>query len=289
MSENKNDDNKKNENDPYDFFKLSNEPSNNGDKKPKWSLWVLVAVGIAVILLVNMMGMSRADTTIPFSEFKKLIENGTIVRVDLGQNYFIGYSSQQNTASQYSSENALSALFRNANMTPEYKTVAIYTEDFFRFLDEKKVTYKAVAKQNNYILEIILNWVVPFGLLFLVWRMLFKKMGGGFGGGMGLFSAGQSRNSAVEEGKVTTRFKDVAGVDEAKEELVEVVDFLKSPTKYTDIGGKIPKGVLLVGPPGTGKTLLARAVAGEAGVPFFRISGSDFVEMFVGVGASRVR
>ena len=118
---------------------------------------------------------------------------------------------------------------------------------------------------------------------------MFKKMGGGKEGGIGLFGIGGSRAKAVEEGKVKTRFSDVAGVDEAKEELVEVVDFLKSPKKYTDIGGKIPKGVLLVGPPGTGKTLLARAVAGEAGVPFFRISGSDFVEMFVGVGASRVR
>jgi len=120
-----------------------------------------------------------------------------------------------------------------------------------------------------------------------MWRFLFNKMGGGLGGS--IFSAGQSRSKAVDEGQVSTRFSDVAGVDEAKEELVEVVDFLKSPKKYTDIGGKIPKGVLLVGPPGTGKTLLARAVAGEAGVPFFRISGSDFVEMFVGVGASRVR
>ena len=110
------------------------------------------------------------------------------------------------------------------------------------------------------------------------------------GGGMGsIFGNGGSRVKSIEEGKVKTRFSDVAGVDEAKEELVEVVDFLKSPKKYTDIGGKIPKGVLLVGPPGTGKTMLARAVAGEAGVPFFSISGSDFVEMFVGVGASRVR
>ena len=104
-----------------------------------------------------------------------------------------------------------------------------------------------------------------------------------------IFNVGNSRAKVIEEGKIKTRFADVAGVDEAKEELVEVVDFLKSPKKYTDIGGKIPKGVLLVGDPGTGKTLLARAVAGEAGVPFFSISGSDFVEMFVGVGASRVR
>ena len=115
-------------------------------------------------------------------------------------------------------------------------------------------------------------------------------MGSGTGGGVGsIFNVGSSRAKVVEEGKIKTRFADVAGVDEAKDELVEVVDFLKSPKKYTDIGGKIPKGVLLVGDPGTGKTLLARAVAGEAGVPFFTISGSDFVEMFVGVGASRVR
>ncbi len=290
MSENKNDNDKKNENDPFDFFKLSSEPpKGSGDKKPKWSLWILIAVGVGIILFANMMGMSKSDATIPFSEFKQLIENGSIVRVDLGQSYFIGYGAHADS-SQYSSGNDIfSVLTKGMNSAVEYRTAAIYTEDFLRLLDEKKVVYRAVPKQNNFILEILLNWVVPFGLLFLMWRLLFKKMGGGMGGGMGLFSAGQSRNSAVEEGKVTTRFSDVAGVDEAKEELVEVVDFLKSPKKYTDIGGKIPKGVLLVGPPGTGKTLLARAVAGEAGVSFFRISGSDFVEMFVGVGASRVR
>ena len=287
MSENKNDnDKRKNENDPFDFFKLSSEPpKGSGDKKPKIPLWVLLSIGGTLILLLNMMGVSRVDTSIPFSDFKQLIENGTIVSVELGQNYFIGYGAKSAESSQYSSENALSVLIRGANTTAEYKTVAIGSEDFLRFLDEHKVTYKAVAKQNNFLIGFILNWFLPFGLIFLMWRLLFKKMGGG----MGLFSAGQSRNSAVEEGKVTTRFNDVAGVDEAKEELVEVVDFLKSPKKYTDIGGKIPKGVLLVGPPGTGKTLLARAVAGEAGVSFFRISGSDFVEMFVGVGASRVR
>jgi cell division protease FtsH len=141
------------------------------------------------------------------------------------------------------------------------------------------------------LLDVVFQWIRPFAIFFFMWRFLMRRMGGGGMGGLGgsIFSAGQARSAAVEEGKVTTRFSDVAGVDEAKEELVEVVDFLKFPKKYTDIGGKIPRGVLLVGPPGTGKTLLARAVAGEAGVPFFRISGSDFVEMFVGVGASRVR
>ena len=167
-----------------------------------------------------------------------------------------------------------------------YRTVGILTEDFLSLLDEKGVAYKAVKNQRSILLQLLFNLVIPVGILFVMYRFIFKRMGG-LGGS--IFSAGQSRAAAVEEGKVTTRFSDVAGVDEAKEELVEVVDFLKSPQKYTEIGGKIPKGVLLVGPPGTGKTLLARAVAGEAGVPFFRISGSDFVEMFVGVGASRVR
>ena len=192
--------------------------------------------------------------------------------MELGDTYFTGYGPSY---SSYSSSGAV------------YKTAAILTEDFLKLLDEKGVTYRATVKQNNFLLEILINWIVPIAFFLIMWRLIFKRMGGGLGGG--LFSAGQSRTAAVEEGQVKTRFSDVAGVDEAKEELVEVVDFLKSPKKYTDIGGRIPKGVLLVGPPGTGKTLLARAVAGEAGVSFFRISGSDFVEMFVGVGASRVR
>ena len=139
---------------------------------------------------------------------------------------------------------------------------------------------------NNYSAGLSYYYMLV-NIITFIQMFIFRKMGGGLG--WSIFSAGNSRASAVEEGSIVTRFADVAGVDEAKEELVEVVDFLKSPEKYTEIGGKIPKGVLLVGPPGTGKTLLARAVAGEAGVPFFKISGSDFVEMFVGVGASRVR
>jgi cell division protease FtsH len=128
--------------------------------------------------------------------------------------------------------------------------------------------------------------VLPIAFFIFIWRFLMKRLGT-MGGNV--LSVGQNRAVIVAEGDIVTRFNDVAGVDEAKEELVEVVDFLKSPQKYTEIGGKIPKGVLLVGPPGTGKTLLARAVAGEAGVSFFRMSGADFVEMFVGVGAARVR
>ena len=212
------------------------------------------------------------------------------MRVELGDTYFIGYgadSATHNSAQRGTADGISPFLFSSASAQAKtYKTVGILTEDFLTLLDEKNVAYKAVKNQRSVLLQVLFNLVVPVGLLFLIYHFVFKRMGG-LGGS--IFSAGQSRAAAVEEGKVTTRFADVAGVDEAKEELVEVVDFLKSPQKYTEIGGKIPKGVLLVGPPGTGKTLLARAVAGEAGVPFFRISGSDFVEMFVGVGASRVR
>ncbi|MCR4940819.1 MAG: ATP-dependent zinc metalloprotease FtsH [Treponemataceae bacterium] len=265
-------DKKPDKNDPFDFFKLSPEPGNK-NRKPKIPFWVILIAIVLVTALLNFFLMSRSSNdTIPFSDFRNKIESGQIVSVELGDTYFTGYGPSY---SSYSTSGAV------------YKTAAILTEDFLKLLDEKGVTYRATVKQNNFLLEIFLNWIIPIGFFLLMWRLIFKKMGGGLGGG--LFSAGQNRSAAVEEGQVKTRFTDVAGVDEAKEELVEVVDFLKSPKKYTDIGGRIPKGVLLVGPPGTGKTLLARAVAGEAGVPFFRISGSDFVEMFVGVGASRVR
>jgi len=143
--------------------------------------------------------------------------------------------------------------------------------------------------QHNYFGD-ILGWILPFLLLLGLWMFLMRKMGSGGAGGGQLFNIGKSKATLFDkESLVKITFKDVAGLDEAKVEIMEIVDFLKNPKKYTNLGGKIPKGALLVGPPGTGKTLLAKAVAGEAGVPFFSLSGSDFVEMFVGVGASRVR
>ena len=293
-----NDKKKDDDNDPFGFFKFagpSENPDNdkkdskrNNRRRGKFSFWTFLLVAGVALILVDIFAFSRPDNLIDYSEFRSKVESGEIVYVELGDNYFVGYASYSDSASPSSKGVQLFSVQNRSGK--QYKTAAVLMQSFINLLDEKGVQYKFVAKQNNYFLQLIINLIIPFGLIFLMYFFIFRRMGGGSGGGMGsIFNVGASRAKVVEEGKIKTRFSDVAGVDEAKEELVEVVDFLKEPKKYTDIGGKIPKGVLLVGDPGTGKTLLARAVAGEAGVPFFTISGSDFVEMFVGVGASRVR
>ncbi len=296
MAENQNDDNNKqnDENDPYKFFKFPG-PENNDDKdkrkknngKRKLPFWPVLLITLFVVAMAEVFLFPKNDDLIDYSDFKAKIESGEIKSVIISESYFIGYGTIIETQPESKGLKLFNA--PSVKSAIQYKTAAVLTQSFLDFLEENNIHYKFAAKQNNWFIQLLLNLLVPFGLIFLMYFFLFRKMGGG-GGGMGsIFSVGNSRAKVVEEGKIKTRFSDVAGVDEAKEELVEVVDFLKSPKKYTDIGGKIPKGVLLVGDPGTGKTLLARAVAGEAGVPFFSISGSDFVEMFVGVGASRVR
>jgi cell division protease FtsH len=293
-NDNRKDDNK-DDRDPYDFFKLSIEPENDNDndkknkpnKHHRMPFWGVLLIGLGIIALVNLLFVSKPENLIDFSEFREKVENGDIVRVELGDTYFVGYGRDVPSSSKSS---GIFSFLHNDTQTPQvYKTSGVLMQSFIDLLDEKNVDYKFVTKQNSYFMQILLNLIIPFAFIFLMYFFIFRKMGGGMSGMGSIFGNGAGKTKAVDEGKVKTRFTDVAGVDEAKEELVEVVDFLKSPKKYTDIGGKIPKGVLLVGPPGTGKTLLARAVAGEAGVPFYRISGSDFVEMFVGVGASRVR
>lgn len=287
MSKNNDD---KNQNDPFNFFNFG--PDSDGDdkkspKKPFFSLWLLAPLVVVIFILVNQLMVLNSSALIPFSEFKDRITSGQIKKVVLGPVYFTGYTSIQDDDSSNTSLFSFLSVQKNTN---EYVTVGIYTSEFLQLLDDHHVVYHVRPKERSYFVELLLQWVLPFLLIFLVWRAIMRRMTKSMGGlGGSIFSPGQARSAAIDEGKVETRFKDVAGVDEAKEELMEVVDFLKYPQKYTEIGGKIPRGVLLVGPPGTGKTLLARAVAGEAGVPFFRISGSDFVEMFVGVGASRVR
>ncbi|MCQ2242289.1 ATP-dependent zinc metalloprotease FtsH [Treponema sp.] len=293
MSEKNDDKNKKNENDPYDFFKLQidnedrgDDPKNNKPKKGIPFFGVLLTVA-AILFVFNMFLSPKTNDLIDYSEFRNLVEQGQIVRVELGEHYFTGYTADASANANQQKKIGFLRPLNNPQPTGIYRTTGVLMQSFIQLLDDKGVEYKFIERQNNILLQILVNIAVPVLLIFLVYFFIFRKMGGGMSGSM--FGIGGGKSKAIDEGKVKTRFSDVAGVDEAKDELVEVVDFLKEPKKYTEIGGKIPKGVLLVGPPGTGKTLLARAVAGEAGVPFFRISGSDFVEMFVGVGASRVR
>jgi cell division protease FtsH len=257
------------------------------DLKPfgGWKFSILYILILVVgMSLFNYVFLNRVNPTIDFSEFKAKIASGEIRRVEITDSYFTGYTSTAPRRVPVPQ----SPLRNSSASTGEtvYRTVPINDPDLIKLMDEKNIAYYAVSREGSTILNIIFSWVLPIAFFFFIWRFLMKRLGN-MGGNV--LSVGQNRAVIVAEGDIITRFNDVAGVDEAKEELVEVVDFLKNPKKYTEIGGKIPKGVLLVGPPGTGKTLLARAVAGEAGVAFFRMSGADFVEMFVGVGAARVR
>ena len=222
----------------------------------------------------------KSDTTVvPYSTFKDKISSGEIKRVEIDINYYTGYTDLKSSAPS-------SPLPATTKPGVVYKTVPVNDPGFTALLDQKGVVYSASPREGSAILSLLLNWILPFAIMFFLWRTVMSRF---MGSNSNVLAFGQNKATVVAEGDIKTRFGDVAGVDEAKAELVEVVDFLKNPQKYTDIGGKIPKGVLLVGPPGTGKTLLARAVAGEANVPFFKMSGADFVEMFVGVGAARVR
>lgn len=257
--------------------------SGDNDRNPLKNWKFRVSAGYVVLLLVlmyffNQFVSNRNVEVIDYSDFKARIASGEIKRVALESDHYSGFLQPKADARE---------LVRRMTTKDEvvYRTVPLYDPDFIKLLDEKGVSYYAVPAPGFSLFDVII-WLFPFILFFIVWRVMMKRLGN-MGGNV--LSFGQNKAVIVAEGDIAVRFGDVAGVDEAKDELVEVVDFLKQPKKYTDIGGKIPKGILLVGPPGTGKTLLARAVAGEAGVDFFRMSGADFVEMFVGVGASRVR
>ncbi len=292
MSDNDDNRNDRDPNDPYSFFKLSPKQDDDDDnkggspKKRKGLPFITIFLAIIVVFfLINIFMSSGSEgQTVDFSDFRTMISKGEINTVIIGDTYFVGYKSNGEKTSG-TTRGGIMKLFTGTAERQEYKTVGIFTDEFVDFLNANNVVYSREVRRNSVLIQILLN-SIPFILLIVIYIFMFRRMSGGMSS---VFGNGAGKSKAVSEGKVKTRFDDVAGEDEAKEELVEVVDFLKQPKKYTEIGGKIPKGVLLVGPPGTGKTLLARAVAGEAGVPFFRISGSDFVEMFVGVGASRVR
>lgn len=248
-------------------------------KKNGNNIWIYVIL-LVVFAIFSFMDFSGGAKKISSTEFDNKLRNGEIEKVIvINREYVDIYLSSSNTG--------------HGVQSPDYTMTIGSIESFEKKLENTNVNIEYQTK-HNYIAEII-GWILPLVLLVVVWMFFMRKMGGGGGsgsggGGGGIFNIGKSRAKLFEnEDKVKTTFKDVAGLEEAKVEIREIVDFLKNPKKYTELGGKIPKGALLVGPPGTGKTLLAKAVAGEAGVPFFSLAGSDFVEMFVGVGAARVR
>jgi cell division protease FtsH len=246
-----------------------------GKNPPKGQLWTWLLFGLGgLMLLAHYSRPELQAKEIPYSEFKARIAQGEIQRVVLSSTQLKGFREAQTERSPFL-----------ASPRDYYVANRVDEPDLFKLLDEKKVRYEA---ENEFFRTFFWYGILPVVGLLLLWRMLFARAMR-MGPGAGIMSFGKNRAKLVPEDSKRVTFADVAGVDEAKEELSEIIDFLKTPQKFRAIGGKIPKGILLVGPPGTGKTLLARAVAGEAGVPFFSLSGSEFVEMFVGVGAARVR
>jgi len=271
------------------------------NKKGGFSVyWIYAILGVSLIAFQLMMS---GDTHVTISNKKtlfELVDAKGVKKIEIvNQTSADFYLSKEGIeyvkkARGYDFETIKKALKKQAPV--KGKEIIFEIENigdlgnFQHDLDDRKANYSIVNRVNYF--SQILSYILPFGIIILIWIFVMRRMSGGGGGGGGsqIFNIGKSRAQVYDKGKSTnTTFKDVAGLAEAKIEIEEIVEFLKNPKKYTDIGAKIPKGALLVGPPGTGKTLLAKAVAGEAKVPFFSLSGSDFVEMFVGVGASRVR
>ena len=258
----------------------SKDPKNNKnplDNMPKGNIWTALIITLALVLLISWIygsisGSQFTETSV--SDFLDAMEKGNLAEVEFRYDRIV-YLTKQEAAKDPTRQKAC-----YTGLPSGGDTLALSQQ-----LNDMGVHVTREITEDNSVVMMILSYCITFAILFVFMRMLTKRMTGE--GMMGGF--GKSKAKMYMEKQTGVTFKDVAGQDEAKESLVEIIDFLHNPQKYTDIGAKLPKGALLVGSPGTGKTLLAKAVAGEAGVPFFSISGSDFVEMFVGMGASRVR
>ncbi len=269
----------------------------NKPKLPKFNLyWAYGLVAVALII-VSTMNFGQAPQSISYSVFKnRVLPSGDIEKIVKIRNEGVAdITLKENAIDKY--KDLFSGSFATPpKMGPQFSVKYLSDESFDQLLakvqEEKNLTFDIEAQDRSNFMGEFFSMMWPLLLLVLVWVFIFRRMSsqGGGGGGANIFNVGKSRAKVFDkESNITVTFNDVAGLNEAKQEVEEIVDFLKNPDKYTELGGKIPKGALLIGPPGTGKTLLAKAVAGEANVPFFSMSGSDFVEMFVGVGASRVR
>ena len=292
--------------------------SGNNNKRNLMAIGSIVLWALVITILVNYftgMAAQANSTEIRYSEFKQLVEEDKVYSVTTTNNKFTIYLKEDAAAVGIDVNAPLDVTGENSGETLDtsqtwgelvsgagntltvdqrlaqarsYYCAPVNDPDIFQLMDEHGVRYGyPYESELNPIVSVLISYVVPMILMVAVFTFLFRGMAGKMGGGLG--GVGKANAKVYVEKKTGVTFKDVAGQDEAKESLVEIIDFLHNPQKYTEIGAKLPKGALLVGPPGTGKTLLAKAVAGEANVPFFSISGSDFVEMFVGVGASRVR
>jgi ATP-dependent metalloprotease FtsH len=270
-------------------------------KNPFSVYWIYIAF-VLVLVSTHLYINSETTTTIKYKEtLLDLVEAKGVKQVKIVNQSTARFQLRKSASTYINSRKNLDfpklrKLLANKNAQPskivfELENIGNHA-NFEKALDERGYHDYENVIETNWIAQ-ILGYLLPFGIIVLIWMFVMRRMsggGGGAGGGGQIFNIGKSRAQVYEKGKSTNiTFKDVAGLEGAKEEIVEIVEFLKNPKKYTELGAKIPKGALLVGPPGTGKTLLAKAVAGEAKVPFFSLSGSDFVEMFVGVGASRVR
>jgi cell division protease FtsH len=259
--------------------------------KPSLNFYWIYAVIVVLLLGMLMLNSGQDGRQIQWAEFKERIEDGEVKRVVFdGQRatIMLNESAREADSEGEDEESLLKSVYRSSDYWLNVPAGDAYLDDMKMLSEDYDFEY--VYEPVNEWGQQIVTYVIFFGLMIGVWILLMRRLGGGGGGGGQIFNIGKSKAQLFEKGKGTdVNFNDVAGLDGAKEELEEIVAFLKAPEKYTNLGAKIPKGALLVGPPGTGKTLLAKAVAGEAQVPFFSLSGSDFVEMFVGVGASRVR
>jgi cell division protease FtsH len=253
------------------------------DKKQTFSLWYVLAALVGMILMQEFF-TPRHTQTLTYSEFKQALAAGKLDDVVIADGIATGKLRAEGL-DQILPKEKLEALKRVGG-EHGFATVLVNDPGLVAQLDAAKVRYGSVRESKW--LGALISWVAPALVFFGIWWFLMKRMGGG-GMGHGMLEIGKSKARVYMQTETGVTFKDVAGIDEAREELMEVVEFLKNPDRYKRLGGKIPKGVLIVGAPGTGKTLLAKAVAGEAGVPFLSLSGSEFVEMFVGVGAARVR
>lgn len=289
---------------PRIVVKKDSNNSGGSDKKGKGNLPRFSMSWIYVLIAVFLIGMlyfpSGGKESLGTKEFYQMLSNQEVAKIEVANSTraYVYLTDSARKLDKYQKKNRDKPFSRSLDPKgPDY--VMDQIGDYQTFSDgvadaqvdvpkDKQVEIDPIEEQDY---SGIFNWIIFFALLFGFWYLMMRRMGGPSGGGAGqIFNIGKSKAQLFDKDtKVNVTFADVAGLEEAKVEVMEIVDFLKNPKKYTDLGGKIPKGALLVGPPGTGKTLLAKAVAGEANVPFFSLSGSDFVEMFVGVGASRVR